>query len=268
MVLKTRFISGGIGAVILVLVLISDKIFLNIGVALIASVAIIEMYRAVGLSKIKALNILGIAVSFGFTYAQAFDGNLLMPVLYIFCAALFLLFMGHVEGVCFEHIAKAFFSAIFVSFFFGHLVFIRKLANGGYLIWLVFIISFLTDTFAYLVGKFFGKHKLAPVLSPKKTIEGSVGGFLGAVIGTAVFGLVIKHFYAVSFNYANALIIAVICSVISQFGDLAASSVKRQYNIKDYGHIMPGHGGIMDRFDGVAFTAPAVYYLLMILPVI
>lgn len=266
--MKTRFISGGIGAVILVIVLISDKMFLNIGVALIASIAVLEMYKAVGLSGFKSLNVLGIAVSFGFTYAQAFDGNLLMPLLFLFCAALFLLLMFHVEHICFEHIAKAFFAAIFVSFFLGHLVFIRKLANGRYLIWTVFVISFLTDTFAYLTGRFFGRHKLAPALSPKKTVEGAAGGFLGAVAGMMVFGLILEKCFLIQYNFLNAFIISVICSVISQFGDLAASAIKREYKIKDYGNIMPGHGGIMDRFDGVAFTAPAVYYLLMILPVI
>ena len=150
---------------------------------------------------------------------------------------------------------------------FGEL-YIPVMLSFIYLIWrdegfkmtlLVFISSWACDTCAYFSGKALGKHKLAPVLSPKKSIEGSVGG----VIGSAVLGVV----FAFVFGF-EPWIIAVLCGAggaISQFGDLFASAIKREHNIKDYGNLIPGHGGIMDRFDSVIITAPIIYILAEVL---
>lgn len=131
---------------------------------------------------------------------------------------------------------------------------------------MIFISSWICDTCAYLSGMAIGKHKLAPVLSPKKSIEGAVGGVVGAGLVGALFGwLVLERVFA---DQNITWIAAVICAagaVISQVGDLAASGIKRNHNIKDYGKLIPGHGGIMDRFDSVLFTAPIIYYLAILL---
>lgn len=125
----------------------------------------------------------------------------------------------------------------------------------GSVYWLIFICSWGCDTCAYVVGMLIGKHKLAPVLSPKKSVEGAIGGTAGAAILGYIYGV---------FFTANPLVVALLCgggAVVSQIGDLAASAIKRNHEIKDYGKLIPGHGGILDRFDSVIFTAPIIYFL-------
>ena len=129
------------------------------------------------------------------------------------------------------------------------------------MVWLIFLSSWGCDTCAYCVGMLIGKHKMAPKLSPKKSVEGGVGGVLGAALLGVLFALAMNHWGG---EDVNALHYAVICGVggiISQVGDLAASAIKRNHDIKDYGRLIPGHGGILDRFDSVIFTAPVIYYL-------
>ncbi len=143
---------------------------------------------------------------------------------------------------------------------------VRAMTDGRYLVWLIFISSWGCDTSAYCVGMLFGRHKLAPVLSPKKSIEGAVGGVAGAaLIGflyATVFG---SRMTEVTNPQAACAIACAIAAVISQIGDLAASAIKRNHDIKDYGHLIPGHGGILDRFDSVLFTAPAIFFAVSFL---
>lgn len=146
---------------------------------------------------------------------------------------------------------------IYVVFFSFHVVLIDATPHS-ILIWTVVLSAFGSDIFAYFTGRALGKHKLAPNLSPKKTIEGSAGGVLGAVILCGLFAFFFARPYL-----AHALIIGFFASIISQFGDLTASSFKRKMGIKDYGNLIPGHGGILDRFDSVLFTAPFVYYYIV-----
>lgn len=259
--MKQRFITGVIGAIVLVAVLFSNEIVLKIGVTAVAVASVYEVYKALAISKYKLLTVFGMVFSAIFTYYQS------LLAIYCLIALLFGYYMFNKKEAKFEEISKTFFSAVFVSFLYSYLILIREMKSGELLIWTIFIISFLTDTFAYLTGRFFGKHKLAPKLSPKKTIEGSIGGFLGAIVGMIVLCEIFKY-NGLAPNYLNAVIIAVVGSVVSQLGDLSASAIKRQYGIKDYGNIMPGHGGMMDRFDGVIFTAPLVFYLMTILPII
>ena len=142
----------------------------------------------------------------------------------------------------------------------------RSMHDGVYLVWLIFLSSWGCDTCAYCVGMLLGKHKLAPVLSPKKSIEGAVGGVAGAALLGAGYALLYgdKMLEVVSPVVTCAAACA-IAAVISQVGDLAASAIKRNHNVKDYGHLIPGHGGVLDRFDSMIFTAPAIYFALTFL---
>lgn len=266
--MKQRVISGLIGALILILFLISDRLFLNIGMAAVSFVALLEMYEAVGLTKYLPLKILGLCASFGFTYAYSADNKLLLPMLYCYILALFIMYMIKSSNLRLKDISKMFFLTIFVCFFMVHLVFIRKLELGEYLIWTVFIGAFMTDTFAYLVGVFFGKHKLNEWLSPKKTIEGCIGGIFGSMGGMALFGFVMERFFGLGVNYPMLVLLGLVSSIVAQLGDLSASRIKREFKIKDYGQIMPGHGGVMDRFDSVIFVAPLVYIFVSNIAVI
>lgn len=141
----------------------------------------------------------------------------------------------------------------------------RNLSHGIWLYLLLFVSSSVSDVCALAVGMAVGRHKLAPVLSPKKTIEGAVGGVVGAGAVSCLVGFVIRFFEPGADEMIAFLIIGICGSLIAQTGDLAASAIKRNHGIKDYGHLIPGHGGIMDRFDSVIFTAPVIYYLAVLL---
>ena len=170
-----------------------------------------------------------------------------------------------------KYSANQLFSTIFGIFYIPVMIsFIFKtretIAYGQWLAWMVYVSSWGSDTCAYAVGRLFGKHKLAPNLSPKKSIEGSAGGIVGSALIGVIFGLIMSNFTGKSENLI--IIFAVIGglgSVISQIGDLAASGIKRNYDIKDYGHLIPGHGGILDRYDSIIITAPIVYFLSLYL---
>ena len=170
-----------------------------------------------------------------------------------------------------KYSANQLFSTIFGIFYIPVMIsFIFKtretIAFGQWLAWMVYVSSWGSDTCAYAVGRLFGKHKLAPDLSPKKSVEGSVGGIIGSALIGVIFGLIMSNFTGKSENLI--IIFAVIGglgSVISQIGDLAASGIKRNYDIKDYGHLIPGHGGILDRYDSIIITAPIVYFLSLYL---
>lgn len=162
-----------------------------------------------------------------------------------------------------EQVLSAFFGLFYVPVMLSYIYQCRILNGGIYLVWLVFLCSWGCDTCAYLVGITCGKHKMAPVLSPKKSVEGAIGGIVGAVLLGALFGTVFQAHIPFANPAAACAVICLIGSPISMIGDLAASAIKRNHDVKDYGHLIPGHGGILDRFDSVIFTAPIIYYTVV-----
>lgn len=164
-----------------------------------------------------------------------------------------------------EEVLLTFFSVIYAAVLMSYVYLVRCGEDGIVMVWLIFLCSWGCDTCAYLTGVTCGKHKMAPVLSPKKSVEGGIGGVVGAFLLGALYGFIMKDNISMD---NSALLCGVICGVgglISMVGDLAASAVKRNYGIKDYGKLIPGHGGILDRFDSVLFTAPVIYYLVTFL---
>ncbi len=166
-----------------------------------------------------------------------------------------------------EQLFTSLFALFYVAVMLSFLYLVREhIRLGSWLVWLVFIASWGSDTCAYAVGMLLGRHKLAPVLSPKKSIEGSIGGIAGAALLGALFGVVMCRTLGEPRQLIGIFaLIGGVGSVISQIGDLAASGIKRCYEVKDYGTLIPGHGGILDRFDSVIVTAPIVYYLALFL---
>ena len=161
-------------------------------------------------------------------------------------------------------IAIAYFALFYVTVMLSCIYRIRMLSDGAYMVVLVFLSAWGNDTLAYCAGRLFGKHKMSPILSPKKTIEGAVGGVIGAGLLGCLYGVIAKNFLSV--NYNLIVVFGIVCAVgglISIIGDLGASAIKRNYEIKDYSHLIPGHGGILDRFDSIIFTAPIIYYMLV-----
>lgn len=165
-----------------------------------------------------------------------------------------------------EQIAYAVLGIVYVPVFITFIYLLRSHENGQFIFWLIFISSWVCDTFAYFVGCTIGKHKLAPVLSPKKSIEGSIGGIVGSILVAFLFGYFVEFkLLGGNNNVVSYMIICGVGAVVSQIGDLCASAIKRNKDIKDYGNIIPGHGGILDRFDSVLFVSPIIYLLALAL---
>lgn len=181
-------------------------------------------------------------------------GALMASMILIMCVYVFFYpaFNAH-------QVMAAFFGIAYVAVMLSCVYQTRMLEGGAFHVWLIFLCSWGCDTCAYCVGKLIGKHKMAPVLSPKKSIEGAVGGVVGAILLGLIYAIATK-------GPAPAyMIICGVGALISMVGDLAASAIKRNMGIKDYGKLIPGHGGVLDRFDSVIFTAPVIFYLSLIL---
>ena len=161
-------------------------------------------------------------------------------------------------------ISVTFFGICYIVFFLMFVPQVRAFENGQFLIWFIFTAAWGTDVFAYIVGMTIGKHKFSKI-SPKKSIEGCIGGVIGSLLLTLAFAYGFNTWGGLSFSYEKLAIMSVILSVIGQMGDFAASSIKRYVGIKDFSNLIPGHGGMLDRFDSVIFIAPAAYFLSMTL---
>lgn len=163
-----------------------------------------------------------------------------------------------------EQITMVFFGFFYVALTISYIYRLRISDAGAYSVWLIFISSWGADTMAYLTGILIGKHKIAPVLSPKKTVEGCIGGVVGATLIGLIYSLIFKDDLSKVYDDPVLLftIVSAVASVVSMIGDMAASAIKRNKDIKDYGSLIPGHGGILDRFDSVIFVAPIIYFLL------
>ena len=161
----------------------------------------------------------------------------------------------------FEDVAITGFGIVYILAFIIFIPLLYKCENGKFLIWYLAIAAWGTDTFAYAVGMKLGKHKLTPI-SPKKSVEGSIAGIIGAVILSIIYTYILNKVWNFEISYIAIVGIATILSVLGQIGDLAASSVKRFTGIKDFGKIIPGHGGMLDRIDSILLIAPFAYFLL------
>ena len=199
--------------------------------------------------------------------------GILLTVIFVFMGGMFVYVFGFPKFQA-SQVASSFFSFFYGPVCLSFIYLTRELgrsasgsrdAIGLYIVWLILFCSWGCDTCAYCVGMLIGKHKMSPILSPKKSIEGAVGGVLGAAALGALYG------FAIEDKIADKRVVpffALICGVgalISMVGDLAASAIKRNADLKDYGNLIPGHGGVMDRFDSVIFTAPVIYFMAVFL---
>lgn len=164
----------------------------------------------------------------------------------------------------FKDVAYTLVGILYIPFFFMFLELLRCMENGKILLAYTFVISWSTDIFAYLIGKSFGKHKFSRI-SPKKSIEGCIAGIIGAVVMSLIYIYIANHFWGTEYLYVTIVIISFVLSVLSQIGDFVASSVKRFVDMKDYGNILPGHGGMLDRMDSLVFIAPFMYLVFSLL---
>lgn len=263
---RTRLISGIVLVILAVLLVTTGGGLLYCVTAVISLIGLFELYRVMGIEK-KSLGLVGYLACASYYGIVWFEGQQYVTLLAI--AALMLLMTIYVftfplYGT--EQVTVAFFGIFYLGIMLSYLYQVRAMADGKYLVWLIFLSSWGCDTCAYCVGMLFGKHKLAPVLSPKKSIEGAVGGVAGAALLGFFYALVFGDRMLEVANPQLACAAAcAIAAVISQIGDLAASAIKRNHNVKDYGHLIPGHGGVLDRFDSMIFTAPAIFFAVTFL---
>lgn len=262
----TRLISGIILVVLAVFVVVSGGAVLFFTTGLISLIGLFELYRVLKIEK----NLLG---TVGYLAAASYylmlwlnDQRYVTLMAIVLLMVLMSLYVFTFPKYKTEEVTAAFFGVFYVAVMLSYLYQVRGMTDGVYFVWLIFLSSWGCDTCAYCTGMLFGKHKLAPVLSPKKSIEGAVGGAIGAALLGFLFATVFGgHMTEMGNPQLSCTLACGIAAVISQIGDLAASAIKRNHQIKDYGHLIPGHGGILDRFDSMLFTAPAIYFALTFL---
>ncbi|MBQ9122999.1 MAG: phosphatidate cytidylyltransferase [Lachnospiraceae bacterium] len=267
----TRLISG---AVLLIIAAASFAIGGPVLAGLLLVISLIaywELCKATGAlteGKWNGLTAVGSAGILAYYGAVYFLDDASFQLMVIMGVALFSMFVyvGKFPKYSCQQVVASFFSFVYAPVMFAFMYLTRETEYGLYLVWLILICSWGCDTCAYVVGMLIGKHKIFPVLSPKKSLEGCIGGVVGAMIIGAIYSHFLVNQVVQNQNVTWVIVlISGVGAVMSQVGDLAASAIKRQQGIKDYGKLIPGHGGIMDRFDSVIVTAPMIYFLSMIL---
>ncbi len=278
--MKTRIITGVVGAIGVIGWLFSmyTPVF-SVFIALVAAIGVFELTKAFEVKNpvFRGLCIaISAALPFWFEYKDKLNIPV-FPVVTIAVVASLIMMVLDFEKLKFEQVACSLCSAVFVPSALSCIILYRDLylafpdkyikTDGIFFILFGFFCCWLSDTFAFFAGKFFGKHKLSPVISPKKTIEGAIGGVIGTAILNVILFVVFKKFFNLSAEITLPIvIIASVClSVISIFGDLAASTIKRHHGIKDFGNLLPGHGGVMDRFDSSCFVFPVLYSIIILI---
>lgn len=262
--MKTRIITGAVLVVVLAAILLTPPTILTGAIILISIVGLYEFYKATGMWDKKAVCAVGFIAAIAMPFLRTHvHPQYYMLLVYGFMFLLFLSMLIKHKTVSVVDAAMTIFSVIYVPYFLTNLLYIRELSHGSLLIWLPFVGAFLTDTCAYFAGVFLGRHKLCPNISPKKTVEGSIGGILGCMGSCMLYGLILEKSWSIDVNYINLAILGMIMAIVSQIGDLSASIIKRKFGIKDYGKLFPGHGGILDRLDSVIMIAPVVYLFLI-----
>lgn len=269
--MKTRLIVAGVLIPVLLLILIFLPTIVTTVIAGLAfAVAAYELLQQTGIVKHKRLVIYSAVMAF-FTalwchYGMDYPVGIL--AILIFTGILFAeLLISHAK-MPFDQIAACYMGAVVVPLLLGGLVRLHNQELGRFYVLLPFLLAFTSDSGAYFVGKFLGKHKLSPNISPNKTVEGVIGGVLGAILGMLIYCVVLDLGFGFQANYLFALSYGILGSLAAVFGDLAFSAIKRQAGIKDYGNLIPGHGGILDRFDSMTVVAPLTEVLLYFIPVV
>ena len=263
-----RILSGIIGLPIVALILIFGNIYvIDVLFALVALIAIHEYFNSFK-EKHKPVKWLGYisCILIAFLHVIPEQYYLLTVVLSV-CVSMAVLFMQVVFSnmkTTVTDIMITLFGMLYIVFFLSFIALLHGIENGKYLIWFILFAAWGTDTCAYFVGCKFGKHKFSKI-SPKKSIEGCIGGTVGSIILALVYTFALNKLAGLQISYIYITGVAFALSILSQIGDLSASSIKRTMGIKDFGNLIPGHGGMLDRIDSIIFIAPFAYFLLMLI---
>lgn len=260
-----RVASGIVMSLILIAVFVLGSYVLWAFLMLLSLVGLWELYRALGM-KFNFLTIIGyltVIAHYLFILFGLYDKLFL-----VYAASMVLILAGFVFTYPKYSLAQmfvSFFGVVYVGVCLSFIYLLRMEESGDFLVWLIVFSSWGCDIFAYLFGNLFGKHQLVPKLSPHKSVEGAIGGVVGAMGLSAIYGAIIRSYLSINLAPLKFALIALFGSIASQIGDLAASAIKRKVNIKDYSHIIPGHGGILDRFDSMIIVSPIIYIVVTFL---
>jgi phosphatidate cytidylyltransferase len=260
-------------AVLLPFLIFSGKVpfLMPILTTVLSLVALWEIFACLGLSRDLWVTIpaylIPLALGAGSLLIRGAEKFLILCIMavlgYVFY--LFALAVLRRGSFSFARVCESALMVGYISFGFLSLTLLRHhIAGGAYLYLLVFIGAWVTDTFAYFTGRLLGKHKLIPEISPKKTVEGAIGGTLFCMGAFPLYGLIVGKLFAVTPNYLVLVLFGLVAAVVSQLGDLIASLIKREHGIKDYGCVFPGHGGVLDRFDSILALSPVLFLLSII----
>jgi len=237
----------------------------------IVTLASFELLRAVGAVKKRFLCMITAAAAalIPLCYWQQVDNWAIKLILMVLLFALFataVFTYGRQKSVNAEEILFSLFGGILYPILMSSLVQLRMMEKGAFLVMLPIVSAFLTDTGAYFFGMFLGKHRGVTKVSPNKSVEGFVGGLVSGVVFMVLYGLVTKNGFDLEVDLLRMALYGLLGSFVTMLGDLSFSLIKRQYGIKDYGSLLPGHGGMLDRFDSMSFAAPVMWLLVTLLP--
>ena len=275
--MKTRGLSALVGIAVLIVVLnFFETPVLNVAIMVIALLAVYEFLTATKISHNKLLSAVAYLVAATFPYIGLKKEMNLLPIFLLpYIALLFLILLRTHKDTRVEDVAMVFMMSIGIPLSLSSAIYLRD--NNGYTMGLFYLLlalccAWYSDTGAYFVGRAWGKHKLCPQVSPHKTVEGLVGGLVTCILLNLLTAFIFQKVSGylgvpLQINYLRLLLISPLASLISVLGDLSFSMIKRGFSIKDFGNIMPGHGGVLDRFDSVLFTLPFIYATTLCFPV-
>ena len=266
--MKIRIISAIVGLLILFPVLwFSDTILFPIALGLCAAIAAYEIVTCVGKRLwyvlVPSMVFAALGPLMTWFVASTVKSYIAFLAMLAFVYLFLLLTVAVLLGgkLKFSTVAETVIAVVYATVGFTSIALVRRIPGGEYLFGMVFVAAWVTDTMAYFTGRVLGKHKLSPEISPKKTVEGSIGGIVFCALSFLLYGFIVHKIVGVAPNYLMLFLSGLALSVVSQIGDLAASLIKREHGVKDYGKLMPGHGGVMDRFDSILAVAPLLLVL-------
>ncbi len=269
--MKTRVITAAVMVAVLIpFFIFSDTVAFPILMAFFAAIGIFELYSCIGAKKrlfaLIPTMLLASVMPFVARYVKDNALSFFFLIAFSLITYTFIVSVFSKKKLTVDIAAIGAAGSVYLSFGFSSVVLLRDLDHGEWIYFLAFIIPWMTDTFAYFTGRALGKHKLIPEVSPKKTVEGAIGGTISAIIITLLYGFLVGKFTSAVPNYIGIAVVSAVGSVLSQCGDLMMSLIKRKFEIKDYGKLFPGHGGVLDRFDSIICTAPFIYFLTEFVP--
>ena len=268
--LKTRLLSASVLIVLLLVITFASKWVFSVavcGVSLVVLREILVTFRQGKKASLLIADYLAALALMIVGSAQMQNGNLILLCVVLFVITLLSIAVLDNQSVSFSDVTVSLFAVVYAVLFLMPLSFMRHAENGLAMVFLAFIGAWLPDTAAYFAGSFLGKHKLIEAISPNKTVEGAIGAVVGSAVSFAIYGGILTALgYAV--NFFALLVLSILCGVVAQLGDLSASLMKRACHAKDFGNLIPGHGGLLDRVDSLMFITPVVYCFTLVFPVL